>query len=169
MSAEEVKPPLILVTGSRKWINYKAMKEAWWRLFQILPRIVGPERFQLPPVLIHGDCQGADRLAVTYWTKELRGAPEPVAFPADFTLGPGGGPRRNQEMVDQGPDVCLAFPIAPSKGTMDCIGRASVNGIPVFIADDNGALTEFARTPLYLPRSGTEQQAGHVPADIPAE
>lgn len=39
---------------------------------------------------------------------------------------------RNQEMVNLGGYlVCLAFPLAGSRGTWDCVARARVAGIPV--------------------------------------
>lgn len=55
---------------------------------------------------------------------------------ADWDKGRTAGFLRNQEMVDAGAYVCLAFVIAgksKSKGTRDCIRRAKKAGIPVVI------------------------------------
>lgn len=45
--------------------------------------------------------------------------------------GPAAGPIRNQEMVDAGADICLAFPLDDSKGTIDCLRRTTEAGIPI--------------------------------------
>ena len=44
-------------------------------------------------------------------------------------LGRAGGPVRNQEMVDAGADVCLAFIAPDSRGARDCARRAEDAGI----------------------------------------
>jgi hypothetical protein len=48
-------------------------------------------------------------------------------------FGAAAGPIRNQVMVDMVPraDVCVAFPLADSVGTRDCMARAEATGIPV--------------------------------------
>jgi hypothetical protein len=48
-------------------------------------------------------------------------------------LGKKAGPIRNQEMVDAGADLCLAFWDGNSSGTLDCIKKAVKAGIPVRI------------------------------------
>jgi hypothetical protein len=57
--------------------------------------------------------------------------PEP--YPADWSFGKSGGPVRNQKMVDAGADVCLAFPLPDSTGTVDCMERARIAGIPTLV------------------------------------
>lgn len=44
-------------------------------------------------------------------------------------LGRAGGPVRNQEMVDAGADLCLAFIARDSRGARDCFARARTAGI----------------------------------------
>lgn len=115
--------PRILVTGSRTWTDrdavLTALSEAWDHLGQ------SPDT-----VLVHGACPtGADTIADELW-KILGYAVEP--HPADWSrYGRAAGPKRNQEMVDAGADVCLAFLVPGSRGTADCARRAEKAGIPV--------------------------------------
>lgn len=73
-------------------------------------------------VLIQGGAGGADRLAKA-WAEE-RGI-DVLTFPADWQrLGIAAGPKRNQQMIDQGkPDLIIAFP--GGKGTHDMITRGN--------------------------------------------
>lgn len=108
----------ILVTGSRDWTDREKVEEYLYLLS-------GEEG----NVLVHGACPtGADRIAdeLTYaqpWTVERH--------PADWTLGKAAGPLRNQAMVDLGADVCIAFLLPGSRGTVDCAARAEAAGIRV--------------------------------------
>lgn len=114
----------ILITGSRKWDDLDtmvtALNQAWLDLGK-------PSK----PVLVHGACPygGADKMAhelARLWGWRVE------AYPADFAgLGKKAGPLRNQKMVDLGADLCCAFPMADSRGTVDCIRRAQAAGIPV--------------------------------------
>lgn len=72
--------------------------------------------------LIQGGAGGADRLAKV-WAEE-RGV-EVLTFPADWKrLGIAAGPRRNQQMIDQGkPDLVIAFP--GGAGTRDMMAKAT--------------------------------------------
>ena len=73
--------------------------------------------------LIHGGATGADAIAAQ-WARE-RGIPQ-QAYLADWkTYGRSAGPRRNQQMLDEGtPDVIFAFPTQSSRGTWDMVARA---------------------------------------------
>jgi hypothetical protein len=101
-----------------------------------------------PFILVQGECPaGADLMAKQWAIK--RGVPhEDVPANWDDECGPhcyrhrrfrkgkpycpAQGHLRNQAMVDRGADVCLAFPLPDSRGTIDCMKRAKRAGIPVF-------------------------------------
>lgn len=109
----------VLVTGGRGYLDGARVASE----LAALHRLHGAEL-----VVVHGDCPtGADAIA-DEWCKRNGVACEP--FPADWNAGRGGGPRRNQAMVDAGADLCLAFP--GGRGTADCIRRARAAGIPVW-------------------------------------
>lgn len=107
----------VLVTGSRWWSDeetiYKALDAELERAGKI--------------TLVHGACRsGADAIAQKWG--EDRG-PEKVIIerhPANWAkYGKYAGPIRNEEMVNAGADVCLAFPLRGSVGTVDCANRAT--------------------------------------------
>jgi hypothetical protein len=123
--------PRLLVTGSRDWnhlgVMIGALVQAW--------RDLGKPSH---PVLVHGAARGADSMAAQLW--RLWGWPTDP-HPADWDRhGRKAGPIRNQEMVDAGADLCVAFPLRGSVGTWDCVRRARAAGIPVTIPE---SLTSF--------------------------
>jgi hypothetical protein len=79
--------------------------------------------------IIHGNARGvdtlADRYAVVNWLKLS-------VFPADWTShGKAAGFIRNQQMIDENPDLVLAF--NPGRGTEDTIRRAKKASITTFV------------------------------------
>ena len=113
----------ILVTGSRDWAD----REKVWSALN--------EAATFGAMVVHGDCPtGADALAQA-WT-ECQPDVNVERFPADWAKhGKAAGPIRNQEMVDFGADLCLAFPLGASRGTRDCMRRAEAAGIPVKVIE----------------------------------
>lgn len=109
----------ILITASRVWASYKLMRRA----------IVAHG----PAIVVHGDCRGGDKMAARI-ARSLGWPAEP--HPADWSRGLGAGFDRNQDMVDLGADVCLAFPMPGSRGTWDCVRRARLAGIQVVVVED---------------------------------
>lgn len=124
--------PRILVTGSRDWPDRTAAEEALRTAWIELGRSDAA-------VLVHGGCPtGADEIADQYWRSV--GLPVNV-FPADWRqFGKKAGPLRNQEMVDFGADLVLAFPLPHSRGTLDCTNRADTAGLPVRVISPNAGL-----------------------------
>lgn len=115
----------ILVTGSRNWTDKvtiaKAIREAW--LVEGRPYGV---------TVVHGGARGADYIAGVY-AKRLGFSVEVHALDdaAWKKYGKAAGPKRNQEMVDKGADICLAFIKDESKGATGCAAMAEKAGIPV--------------------------------------
>lgn len=119
----------IIVTGSRDWVDRSVIAGA---LASVVEDAIYHER---EPVVVHGDCPtGADALVQAICdAAEIR----TERHPADWNEhGKAAGPLRNQEMVDLGANVCLAFPHHGSRGTSDCIRRAEGADIPVHIFQD---------------------------------
>lgn len=114
----------LLVTGSRNWREQDSDRIAD-ALRGAFDDLCDSDH---GPVLVHGDCRGADRIAAHLWN----GWGLPVeAHPADWSLGPKAGPTRNAEMVALGADLCVAFQLDGSAGTENCIRLAHKAGIPV--------------------------------------
>jgi hypothetical protein len=123
------RPLRILVTGSRNWRDRETVRAA-------IETALGTYATIGLPVLVHGDCVGADTLAHIEWMRLLSSRPGALAQPevhrADWKLhGRAAGPIRNQQMVDAGATVCLAFPLGKSIGTRGCMAMAAKAGIPV--------------------------------------
>ncbi|WP_086846993.1 SLOG family protein [Amycolatopsis kentuckyensis] len=133
-------PKRILVTGSRHWTDKVAIADALDRAVEDFERpgvLDKSKKLDGIYILIHGDCEGADRIAAEYWLGR------PVqAYPANWAeFGKAAGPIRNQRMVNLGADICLAFPTAGSRGTWDCVRRAREAGIPVEIIEESKEVT----------------------------
>lgn len=112
------EPTRLLVTGSRHWDDVQWVEDALTRY----------RRRHL--TLVYGKARGLDDIASAIW---IGWGEKTSAHPARWSLhGKRAGGIRNQEMVDLGGFVaCLAFPLAGSKGTWDCVRRAEAAGIPV--------------------------------------
>lgn len=108
----------VLVCGSRTWRNRS---------------LVARHIRELPPgtVIIHGAARGADSIAAAI--AEFYGY-EAKAYPAEWSkFGRAAGPIRNQQMLDQKPDLVIAFTVGQTPGTQDMIRRAEAANVPVRI------------------------------------
>lgn len=116
----------LLVCGSRHWTDGDL-------ILRELSALQGVE------VVIEGEAPGADTLARR--AAEQLGIPV-LPFPADWDrYGRGAGPRRNQQMLDDGhPDLVLAFSedLNSSRGTADMCARARRAGAPVRLISHSG-------------------------------
>lgn len=105
----------ILVCGGRKYDNAD-------HVYKVLAEYV-----RGPVTIIHGDASGADAIAAKM-AFELGYPVE--AYPADWKSHlRNAGPIRNQEMIDSGVDLVIAF--AGGAGTRDTMRRAEKSQIPV--------------------------------------
>lgn len=115
----------ILVTGSRKWTDASAVAAA----LEDALVFSGPGDEH---ALIYGCANGLDQIAFEIadrWDWEC------VAHVANWEeYGRRAGPIRNSGMIKHGkPDICLAFPLADSRGTWDTVRKANAAGIEVRI------------------------------------
>lgn len=111
---------IILVCGDRHWTDREAIRR---RLNQ-LPK---------DAIILHGAARGADSIAGEEAKKLGLTVKE---FPADWDkYGRAAGPIRNRLMLDEKPDLVIAFhyDLSKSKGTADTAREARKRGIPVYI------------------------------------
>jgi hypothetical protein len=126
-------PPVICVTGSRKWSDVGMLRLC-------LANVVG--ELGEPAKLWHGACpSGADPMADA-WARD-RGI-QVGTWEADWAwFGRSAGPRRNAAMVAALPagSVVVAFvpgSLAASFGTADCVRRALARGFRVRLVEHGG-------------------------------
>lgn len=114
----------VLITGDRDWTDEFPIDA----IIAGLLSLASPE----PLILLHGKARGADRL-VDQW-KSCAGV-DVRPFPADWDrYGRSAGPIRNRQMLNEEPDLVVAFhdDLDESKGTKDCVAEAARRGIPVW-------------------------------------
>lgn len=121
----------ILITGSRDWENYDKLS---WELGIAVGELVkaNPGLTRKDVVLVHGGARGADTFAAELALS--RGLTVECHTPAWRPYGiynPQAGKVRNQQMVDLGADICLAFIRNNSRGATHCADAAERAGIPV--------------------------------------
>lgn len=107
------------VTGGRSYADYYTVQKT-------LAKVAS--KFDI--TVVHGAAKGADTLA-DVWCKRV--GVTPVPYPADWdSYGDGAGPKRNQQMVDEGGiQLLLSFP--GGSGTRDMTNRCLAANIPVKI------------------------------------
>lgn len=106
----------VLVCGSRDWTDATA-------IYDRLYKLAGPLE------ILHGAARGADKIAADF--AHTMGY-ETQAFPADWAKhGKKAGILRNLQMLDEKPDLVLAFQLDDSRGTQHTIDEARRRGIPV--------------------------------------
>lgn len=113
----------VLVCGDRNWINEAPIRE---RLSK-LPK---------DTIILEGGARGADTLA--RHAAEFLGL-KVIEFPADWDkYGRAAGPIRNEQMIDEGPGLVIAFhpDISKARGTADTVGRAKRRNITVEIISE---------------------------------
>lgn len=115
----------VLICGDRHWTNYNSILDVVRRLKAKYGDVL----------IIEGEAPGADTLAM----KAAIQLNLPVkGFPVDWKkYGNSAGPRRNQQMLDENPDISMVIAFHPdmqsSRGTRDMIARAKVLGIKTYL------------------------------------
>ena len=112
---------LILICGSRDWTDRKAV-EREIKAHNFDPKV---------DVIMHGAAKGADTCA---WEIAMRLGFKVLVFKAEWDrYNKAAGPFRNQKMLDQNPDLVLAFHpnINISKGTRHMVKIAREKGVRV--------------------------------------
>lgn len=115
----------ILVTGSRKWTNRRAIWTALETEYLVAPRGI---------IVVHGGAEGADDIADRWaWGASQMGrfVMSEVHVPDYDKHGKRAPLVRNQDMADAGAFVCLAFPLEGGTGTRHMMSRAISAGIEV--------------------------------------
>lgn len=114
----------VIITGARDWYCYELATK-------VLTGLIAKHGAN-DLVIVHGAAPGVDSaFAQACHDNIIEDEPHPAHWKA---FGNGAGPKRNQEMVDSGADLCLAFHphLSISKGTRDCVRRALKAGIPTW-------------------------------------
>lgn len=108
----------VLVCGDRFWTDKEKIRERLAKL-------------PAGTIVIHGAARGADSIAAVIGKTlgfDVR------SFPAEWGKhGKAAGPIRNRLMLDEKPDLVLAFhsDLSNSKGTKDTVEEARRRGVPV--------------------------------------
>lgn len=116
----------VLCTGSRGYEDEASVNVAMEQVY----REWNDEYGKVELTWVHGACPGGADAIVSRSCKKFGYKEE--KHPADWSLnGKSAGFIRNDYMVRQGADICLAFWDGVSNGTRDCFTRAVKAGIPV--------------------------------------
>lgn len=122
----------VLVTGDRNYSDREKVKEILTTLVQLNSSMGDHNEI----ILLHGAAKGADTLAGEVGASlDFR----VVAIPADWErYGRAAGPIRNRQMLDEQPDLVIAFhdDIENSKGTKDCLMEAERRGIDSILVEE---------------------------------
>lgn len=135
----------LLITGSRFWVDAETIQEA----------ITAAEEALGNFIVISGACpEGLDEL---FSVAALQRGHDIEEHPADWSRPctekcyhrprvkngkpycPVAGNIRNSEMIESGADLCYAFPVADSRGTVDCMIKSTKAGVPTFVWSESVA------------------------------
>jgi len=129
----------VLICGDRNWTNWSVIQE------QVCHMAIGSAALTGEKLtIIQGGCRGADRIAKQCCNASRVNC---LTFDAEWDrYGPAAGPIRNRLMLDQKPDMVIAFHdnLRKSKGTRDTVMEARKRGIPVMVINSQGKPVEEA-------------------------
>lgn len=124
----------ILVTGDRKWKDSRIVEDVLRQYYTLHKENLA---------IIQGCCSGADRAAQNFTIKY---GCQNLSFPAEWDkYGKVAGPIRNTKMLEQSPDLVIAFhdDIHNSKGTKDTVTKALFKGVKVYLYNNKGEVSEL--------------------------
>jgi|RhiMetdeSRZDD1v2_1073273.scaffolds.fasta_scaffold325799_2 SLOG family YspA-like protein len=125
----------LLVTGSRDWEGRYA--EA--RINQVLNTVLALSDILGDKLtVVHGACPtGADQITDAWAVRREHDGVAVERYPANWQrYGKGAGPRRNEELVRLGADMCIGFLRQDnSTGTKNCLALSRHAGIPTFVVN----------------------------------
>lgn len=122
---------VVVVTGSRNWVNHTPVLEALRRLLNKpgLRETRDPRSL----LIVHGDARGLDRIAGALAANLGMNV---LKLPAPWSeFGKLAGRIRNQAMIKLPPDLVLGFPLGESRGTRDCLARAVSANIATIVVE----------------------------------
>ena len=118
----------IVVSGDRNWTDYDT-------IFRVLSAL---KSTNIKITILEGECKGVDKLCKK---AALSLGMNVKPYPADWgePYDPSAGPIRNRKMLDQKPDLILAFHpnLKASKGTKDLVIEALDRNLEVWQIIDN--------------------------------
>jgi len=114
----------IAITGSREWKDVQEIEK-------VLTNVSKDKSKKY--TLIAGGAKGADTIAENI-ARKLKW--DVIIHLPDWKQhGHAAGPIRNQLIIDEIPDILLAFPMPSSRGTYDTIQKANKSNIKVIICE----------------------------------
>jgi len=114
----------VLICGDRNWTNRETIR-SWIATLQDWGY----------DTVIEGEARGADTIAAE---EAVRAGMTVLRYPANWAgYGRGAGPIRNRQMLDQKPDLVVAFhpDLSKSKGTADTVCEAKRRSIEVVVVN----------------------------------
>lgn len=115
----------VLITGSRTWRDVS-------KVYEVLNKYLRQARNDgTQMTVVHGDAAGADAIARMWCRATMRGEVKEERHPFVRGVGKAGGPIRNQQMVNLGADVVLAFIKDNSPGASGTVRLARESGLHV--------------------------------------
>lgn len=120
----------VIVSGSRDWegIYAETRIQTILNVLLALADSIGQKL-----TIVHGDCPTGVDAIVDRWCLRREDQVIIDPHPADWSMGPRGGPIRNQYMVNRGADMCLVFMKDGSRGASNIAALARQADIPTFV------------------------------------
>lgn len=121
----------MIVCGSRTWGRQETQRQTFNHVMQTVWSVYDVDE------VINGGASGADTTAA-HWC--LVNKVPCVTVKAEWDrLGPAAGPMRNQQMLEMGPGLVVAFvdkPLADSRGSADMVSRSRGAYVPTWVIEE---------------------------------